>query len=140
MASIRKEVLIRSSADDVWKVIGDFGAGPSRMAPGYVVDTRIDGDCRIVTFADGTVARERFVAVDDDARRVVYAVVGDDLRPEHDNASMEVIADEEHGCRLVWIHDVLPDDLAAPIEAAMTRGVAVIKQTLESQAGAAGRR
>lgn len=134
MATISKETPINSSADDAWKVIGDFAAGPSLMAPGYVVDTRVDGDCRIVTFADGTVARERFVAVDDEARRIVYTVVGESFHPVHDNASMQIVAEDAHTCRLIWIHDVLPDDLVLPIETGMTQGLGVIKQTLESHA------
>jgi len=137
MASVIQEIAIGSTADEVWKVIRDFEDGPARMAPGYVVGTRRDGDCRVVTFADGAVARERFVSVDDDARRIVYAIVGDSIRPVHDNASMQVVSDGEHGCRLIWIHDVLPDALAAPMEAAMTRGLAVIKRTLESRTTAA---
>ncbi|SCL44809.1 Polyketide cyclase / dehydrase and lipid transport [Micromonospora citrea] len=130
MASISKEIVIGANADEVWKVIGDFEGGPVRMAPGYVVDTHLDGDHRIVTFADGVVARERLVSVDPDARRIVYAVVGGTLSPAHDNASMQVIADGEHSCRLVWTHDVLPDDLATPIGAAMIHGMEVIEQTL----------
>ncbi|GLY68400.1 SRPBCC family protein [Amycolatopsis taiwanensis] len=131
MASISKEVLIKSSAEDVWEVIGDFSAGPSRMAPGFVVDTRADADTRAVTFADGTVVREQLVSMDHDTRRIAYAVVGGSLRPDHDNASMQVIADGEQCCRLVWIHDVLPDDLAKSLDAAMTQGLTVIKQNLE---------
>jgi len=132
MASISKEISVKSSAQDVWEVIRDFGAGPSRMTPGYVVDTRVEGDSRVVTFDNGTVARERFVSVDDDASRIVYAIIGDTLKPAHDNASMQVIADGDGRCRFVWIHDVLPDDLARSFEAAMTEAMAIIKETLES--------
>jgi Polyketide cyclase / dehydrase and lipid transport len=132
MASIRKEITIRSSAEEVWEVIGDFSAGPSRMAPGFVVDTRADGDSRVVTFADGTVARERLVSIDHDTRRIVYTVVGESIRPDHDNASMQVVADGEAHCRLVWIHDVLPDDLATSLDAAMTHGLTVIEQTFRA--------
>ncbi|WP_405805999.1 SRPBCC family protein [Streptomyces sp. NBC_01187] len=131
MASIIKETVLRSRADSVWQVIGDFETGPSRMAPGHVVGTRVEGDARVVTFADGTIARERFVSLDEDARRIVYAVVGDSLRPAHHNASMRVVADGEH-CRLIWVHDVLPDDLAPALEAAMSQGMEIIKRTLES--------
>jgi polyketide cyclase/dehydrase/lipid transport protein len=131
MASISKEILIRYGAEEVWAVIGDFATGPSRMAPGHVVDTRVEADTRVVTFIDGTVARERFVALDHENRRIVYAVVGGSMRPAHDNASMQVLADGEGRCRLIWIHDVLPDDLAPALDAAMTRGSAVIKHTFE---------
>ncbi|WP_406079238.1 SRPBCC family protein [Micromonospora sp. NBC_00858] len=134
MASIRKEIIIESSADKVWNVIRDFSAGPSRMAPGFVVDTRMEAASRVVTFADGTVARERLVSIDDVARRTVYSVVGDTIRPTHDNASMQVFDQGEARSRLVWIHDVLPDDLATSLDAAMEQGMTVIKQTLESEA------
>lgn len=130
MASIRTELRINAHADDVWKVIGDFAAGPARMAPGFVVDIRTDGDCRIVTFASGTVMRERFVASDEQGRRIVYAIVGDSLHPDHHNASMQVFPDGDQACRLVWIHDVLPDELAPRLEAAMIQAGAVIERTL----------
>jgi hypothetical protein len=131
MASISKEIVIESSAEDVWEVIGDFAAGPSRMASGFVVDTRVEADCRVVTFADGTVVRERCVHVDHDTRRIVYAVVGGTMPPEHDNAAMQVIADGERRCRLLWTRDVLPDDLVASMAEAMSHGLGVIKRTLD---------
>ncbi|WP_020661919.1 SRPBCC family protein [Amycolatopsis benzoatilytica] len=131
MASIRKEITIESNAEAVWEVIGDFTAGPSRMAPGFVTDTRPEADCRVVTFADGTVVRERRVAVDHDARRIVYSVVDGTVKPEHDNASMQIIADGAQRCRLVWIRDVLPETLAAPMADAMSRGLDVVKRTLD---------
>jgi len=40
-----------------------------------VLDTRLEGDSRLVTFADGTVVRERIIDVDDRARRIAYSVV-----------------------------------------------------------------
>lgn len=134
MASIRREIIIESSAGEVWEVIRDFGAGPSRMAPGFVVDTRLEEDSRVVTFANGTVARERLVSIDDAARRIVYSIVGDTIRPIHDNASMQVFDQPDGHSRLVWIHDVLPDDLAASLDTAMERGLTVVRRTLASGA------
>ena len=101
MASISQEIVIEADAQDVWAVIGEFATGPSRMAPGFGVDTRPEDDCRVVTFADGTVVRERFVGVDHDARRIVYSIVGGSVVPEHDNASMQIVADGERRCRLL---------------------------------------
>ncbi len=135
MASVRAEISIDVPVARVWEVIGDFGGGPRRMAPGYVLDSRLEAEnTRVVTFANGIVARERLVAVDDEQRRVVYAVIGDTLQPEHDNAAMEVVAEGDARCRLVWIHDVLPDELAAPIHAAMQEAALVIARTLGGQA------
>ena len=132
MASVHREVLIEAAADDIWAVIRDFGTGPTRMAPGFVAGTRIEADGRVVTFVNGTVVREKLVGLDDDARRIAYSIVGDTLRPAHDNSSMQVFAEEPGRSRFVWIHDVLPDELAPQLAAAMEQGLKVVKRTFES--------
>jgi hypothetical protein len=129
MASIRKEFFVQSRADDVWDAVRDFGALHERLVPGFVVDTRMDGDARIVTFANGMVAREVLVDLDDQARRLVYAVVGG--RPTHYNASVQVFADGEEGSRFVWIIDLLPNELAASVDAMAEQGAKAVKRTLE---------
>lgn len=135
MASIIKEIIIEASPADVWAVIGDFADGPTRMAPGYVTDTRIEApDTRVVTFANGDVAREQLIARDHTARRIVYAWTGGWAQPTHNNASFHVLADGEDRSRLVWIHDVLPDNLTEALTAAMDGGLTVIKETIEHQA------
>src|SRR5436309_14972379 len=97
MASIRKEILINAHAADVWAAVRDVGAVHQRLAEGFVVDTRLDGSARTVTFANGLVLRELIVDVDDEARRLVYAAVGG--RATHHNASMQVFADCEASSR-----------------------------------------
>src|SRR4051794_8779032 len=61
MASIHKEILIDATPADVWDALRDFGALHTRLAPGFVLDTKLDGEARIVTFANGNVARELLV-------------------------------------------------------------------------------
>jgi Polyketide cyclase / dehydrase and lipid transport len=130
MAHLRTEIAIAAAPADVWDVIRDFAAGPLRMAPGFVVGCLADADLRVVTFANGTVVHERFVARDDDERRIAYAVVGGTVQPDHDAAEMRVVP-EEGGCRFVWTRDLRPDELAPGFQAAMDRGAEVIKRTLE---------
>ena len=69
MASIHKEIIIDASPADVWDALRDFGALHTRLVPGFVTDTKLDGEARIVTFANGTVAREVLVDSDDKQRR-----------------------------------------------------------------------
>ncbi|MHA6619943.1 SRPBCC family protein [Pseudonocardia sp. DLS-67] len=83
-----------------------------------------------MTFADGTVAHERFLGLDDDGRRIRYAVFGGSVRPGYDAAEMQVVPDGD-GSRLVWTHDVRPDALGPGFRANMERGAAVIGRTLE---------
>jgi carbon monoxide dehydrogenase subunit G len=131
MASIRREIQVEAGAEQVWDAIADVGAIHTRLAPGFVVDTRLEDGARIVTFGNGLVARELIVDVDHASRRLVWAVVGG--RPTHHNASLQVLVEDERRSRVIWIADLLPDELAAPIASLIDQGMAVMKQTLESR-------
>ena len=87
-----------------------------------------------MTFANGIISRERLVTRDDEARRIVYSIVGDTVRPEHDNAVMQIVPDGTDRCRFIWTRDILPDELAGPFRASMEQAGAVIKRTLEEDA------
>lgn len=65
-------------------MVRDVGAVHTRFAPGFVVDTTVEESARIVTFANGFVAREIIVSVDDLSRRLVYSVRSERLA--HHNA------------------------------------------------------
>jgi carbon monoxide dehydrogenase subunit G len=130
MAHIHKEVSIDASPEAVWDALRDWGALHKRLVPGFVVDTKLDGADRIVTFANGTVVREVLVDLDDDARRLVWSIVGGPYT--HHSASAQVFPDGESASRFVWIADLLPNELAAPTGEAMQQGTNVVKQTLEA--------
>jgi hypothetical protein len=131
MGSIRKEVLIEAEPDAVWDAVRDFGALHTRLVPGFVTDTKLDGRDRIVTFGTGVVQREPLVDLDDEARRLVYSAVDSQLGATHYNAAVEVGACSNGTTRLVWLVDFLPDEIAGALDAAMERGVQVMKQTLD---------
>jgi len=132
MASIRREMLVEARSGDVWDAIRDVGAVHTRLAPGFVVDTRLEDGARIVTFGNGLVARELIVDVDDHARRLVWTVVGG--RPSHHNASLQVFSEGERSSRVVWIADLLPNDLAGSIAGLIDQGMAIMRKTLEARA------
>ena len=132
MASIRREIPIERSADDVWDALRDVGKLHTRLVPGFVVDCRLEPGARVVTFANGMVARELIVDVDDATRRVAWAVVGG--RPTHHNASAQALPAGDGACRVVWIADVLPDELAAGMAGMIEHGLAAMKRTLEGGA------
>jgi carbon monoxide dehydrogenase subunit G len=131
MASIHREVRIQADPETVWDALRDVGAIHQRLAPGFVTDVRLEEGARVVTFGNGLVARELIVDVDDQARRLVWSVVGG--RMTHHNASAQVFPDDEGRSRFVWIADVLPHEVAPGIAAMMDQGLAVIKRTLESR-------
>ena len=129
MATIRREILLDARAGKVWDALADFWAVHERVAPGFVTDTKREEGARIVTFANGTSARELLVTSDSERRRLVYAAQSERLK--HHNASVEIIAESEHRCRLIWLVDLLPEELAAYIGAQMDDAVRVMKPALE---------
>lgn len=131
MASIRTETLIDADLEHVWGALRDWGALHRRLAPGFVTDTQLDGNDRIVTFFDGAVVREVLVDRDDDAHRLAWTIV--DGPYSHHNGSAQVFSDAR-GTRFVWTTDLLPHDLAARTAQRMEQGTRVIKETLESAA------
>ena len=87
---------------------------------------RLGGDARIVTFANGTVAREVLVDCDDARQRLVYAVKSE--RVAQHSASVQVIADGEGHCRLMWIVDVLPNAIAGYMAAQMDEAAKAMRR------------
>jgi carbon monoxide dehydrogenase subunit G len=129
MATIRKEILIRASPETVWSAVRDVGEVHRRLCPGVLVDCRLEAGARVVTFANGLVVRELIAAIDDEARRLCWAAVGGRLT--HHNASMQVFSEGSGGTRLVWICDLLPDQVLPDIRALIEMGSAALKKTLE---------
>jgi hypothetical protein len=129
MASIHKDIPIDAHPDDVWAAVRDFGAVHRRLAPGFVIDARLEGDARIVTFHNGTVARELLVDCDDARRRLVYAVISE--RVKHYSASVQVAADGGARTRMIWIVDVLPNEIAPYITGQMDQAVLAMQKHLE---------
>ena len=132
MASIHKDISLDAGPGDVWAAVRDFGALHRRLVPGFVLDTKLDGEARIVTFANGTVARELLVDCDDARRRLVYAVVSE--RVKQHSASVQVFADGEARSRLVWTVDVLPNEIAAYMDAQMDQAALAMQKAFRRNA------
>jgi hypothetical protein len=132
MATIQKEFTVNAPVAHVWAALRDIGAVHFRLAQQFVTDTRVEGDSRLVTFANGVTVRERIVTLDDELRRLAYAVV--EWRATHYNASFQVFPDGDTRSRIVWIADLLPNDLGDLVGGLMEQGVGAMKQTLEATA------
>lgn len=107
MASIRKERTIEAAPEAVWDALSDWGAIHERLVPGFVVDTRLEGEDRIVTFFNDAVARERLIDLSHEDRRLVWSIV--DGPYAHHNGAAQVFANDDGTTRFVWVADLLPD-------------------------------
>lgn len=132
MASIRREFEVAAAAQAVWEVFRDVGAVHKRLAPGFVTDCRLEGADRIVTFANGFVAREVIVSLDDAARRLAYSARSERLA--HHHASFEVLEAGAGRARVVWIADVLPEAAATVVAGMMDQGVEAMRRALAAAA------
>lgn len=131
MAAIRKEIDIARSKAVVWDAIRDVGAIHRRLVPGFVVDCKLDGETRTVTFANGMVVRELIVAVDDEQCRHSWSARGEPLT--HHNASVQVFARGDDAAHVVWIADLLPDEAAETVAGMIQQGLDTMKRTLENR-------
>ena len=129
MAALHKEIWIEVPPERVWDAVRDVGALHTRLVPGFVVDTKLDGDVRIVTFGNGMVVREPILSCDDQRRRLSWSAEGG--RTTHYNAVLDVTA-EGVGTRVRWTTDLLPHELAGAIAAMQEQGLSVMKRTLEA--------
>jgi hypothetical protein len=129
MASIHSEVSVGVPADKAWAALRNVGA-PHRLFAGVLVKGCIDGDIRTVTFANGLVAQERIVDVDERAMRVAYTVIGDTF--EHHSASMQIIPDGANRCHSIWVSDFLPDERREMVAPLVEAGAQALVRTLEA--------
>ena len=132
MASIHVERLVGAPADQVWDAIRDVGALHTRLVPGAIVDTVLEADARIVTFANGMVVREVIVDLDDVRMRFAYSIRSEKLT--HHNGSNQIFDQGNGRCRFVWIVDVLPDTATDTIRGMMEGSADIMKATLEAAA------
>ena len=137
MATIYKEFLVDATPRFVWEALKDAGSVHMRLAKGFVTDTRLEGDTRTVTFANGFVVQEQVVSVDDALRRFAYRAIGG--RASHHNAFFQVFPAPDEKSRVLWVTDLLPDEMRAPIEQMVEAGADAIRRTLEEGARAVAR-
>lgn len=130
MASVHRSIHISAPASRVWNALEDVGALHTKLVPGFVVDCQLEGQARLVTFANGLKAKELIVDVDRELMRVSWSAVGGRL--SHHNASAQVIPSGKDSCDVVWIADLLPHEMAPAIAGMIEQGLAAMKTFLES--------
>jgi hypothetical protein len=134
MGSVRQEIVVDATPAQTWAAVRDVGAVHLRLTPGHVVATQIEGDTRILTFANGAVVREYIVDIDDAAQRLAYAVIESRMGLQHHHATFDVAAEEDGRSRLIWTTDFLPHARATQIRLTMERGIQDMKLAIEDDA------
>ena len=74
--------------------------------------------------------REVIVDVDDQNFRHSWSARDEPFT--HHNASIQVFAEDDNTCRLVWIADLLPNEIAGGVAEMIEQGLSTMKATLEA--------
>lgn len=114
MASILRKFTVPAPADQVWAKISDLDNVHTLMS--FLVDASVDGDRRTCTTADGGRLEELILGVDDDLKRVGYAITGSPFGLTFHAASWQVMPDGDDASTFVWYTDVKPDAVAPTLE------------------------
>jgi hypothetical protein len=128
MATIWWEESVAVPAEHAWAALRRVDIAHILFSP-VLVNGVMDGDVRIVTFADGLVVRERIITVDERRRRIVYSVLGD--RFEHHSASMQICPVDDTSCRFIWISDFLPDERIERVQPHVEEGSRALARNIE---------
>jgi hypothetical protein len=139
MASVNVKEEVAASAGQVWQIMGDFGGLTKWADPNLVTSCECDGNSagviRTLTIAGGGVIRERLEAIDGDARRFTYSILGESPLPVKDYvATAKVTELGPEKCQVDWQSTFSPVGDAGEAEKVITGvytgGVAGIRKAL----------
>jgi hypothetical protein len=129
MASIHEQLEVEVDVDKAWRALRNVGEAGKLFAP-VLADAKLDGDTRTVRFANGMVAKERIVDVDDGRRRVAYSALDVPGMTYH-HASMELVDAGNGRCLFQWTTDFLPPEIGGNIKPLIEQGARAFKANLE---------
>ncbi len=128
MASGEAATTINRSADDVWKLIGNFG-GLAEVMPG--VDTcTVEGDVRTLGMMGMTV-KEQLRDVDDRARRISYSLIESPIPNLESHTATITVTPDGDAAHVTWAVDVVPDELLAVFTPIYEQSLEAFKAKME---------
>jgi carbon monoxide dehydrogenase subunit G len=126
MGSGLAEIDIAGSAEDVWKLAGDFG-GIGDWMPG-IESCRVEGEDRILSTMGMTIT-ERLINKDDSAKTITYSVIdGASLESHEATISVTGSGDTTH---VTWAVDAKPDQMAEIMAGVYQQALEAIKAKIE---------
>jgi uncharacterized protein YndB with AHSA1/START domain len=125
--SVRREVRIARSADDVWTIIGD----PLRLPewwPG-VVDCTVDGTTRVITTGSGLPMPEELLTIDPLLRRFQYRITAPMFREHLSTIDVHDLGDGTSF--VVYSVDAEPSTMALLIGGAAGNALEFLRDLME---------
>lgn len=128
MATIHREFEISATPDKAWAALRDVGRINEFIT--FLGEVTVEGDRRTCALGDQGKLDELILSVDDERRRLAYAILESPFNFEYHSASMQIAANGGSGSRFIWTTDVKPDDVVPALSEAIDRAVESLKTTL----------
>jgi hypothetical protein len=130
LGSIRHEIRIRRSADDVWARVRD-AAGLHTWFPG-LTGCEVDGTTRVIFLGSGMAMPEELLVSDDAQRRFQYRITAPIFR--HHRGTIDVIALGEQECLVVYSTEADPRTMALTIAGGTAGALEELQRQMEAPA------
>ncbi len=127
LGSIRHEIRIHRSADDVWARVGD-AAGLHTWFPG-ITNCQVDGKNRVIVLGSGAPLPEEILVNDDSQRRFQYRITAPMF--VHHRGTIDVIALGDQECLVVYSTEADPRTMALTIAGGTAGALDELKRQME---------
>ncbi|MEI8238475.1 MAG: SRPBCC family protein [Actinomycetota bacterium] len=128
LGSIRHEIRIRRSADDVWARVRD-AASLHTWFPG-LTDCTVEGNTRVIFLASGMAMPEEILVIDDAQRRFQYRITAPIFR--HHRGTIDVIALADDECMVVYSTEADPRTMALTIAGGTAGALDELQRQMEA--------
>jgi len=128
-ASVRRQVRIARSPDDVWALVGD----PSRIQEWFpgIESSTVDGTTRVIVTGSGLPMPEEILTLDSIQRRFQYRITAPMFR-EH-LSTLDVLDLGDGTCLVVYAADASPATMALVIAGAAGNALEHLKDMMEGR-------
>ena len=127
LGSIRHQIRISRSADDVWARVRD-AAGLHTWFPG-LTDCQVDGKNRVIFLGSGMAMPEEILVSDDVQRRFQYRITTPIFR--HHRGTIDVIELGDDECIVVYSTEADPRTMALTIAGGTAGALDELKRQME---------
>ncbi|MCU1394194.1 MAG: hypothetical protein JWM34_2622 [Ilumatobacteraceae bacterium] len=133
MGSLRREIVIDATADEIWRVVGSPGL-IHHWFPG-IVDCTFDGTVRMVTTGTGIPMPEEIITNDRLLHRLQYRIDTPLFRSHL--ATFDAIDLDDGRCICIYSTDAVPDVMALVIGGATSGALEELQRQFNAGAGPA---
>ena len=128
LGSIRHEIRINRSADDVWRRVGD-AAALHTWFPG-IVSCQVDGTNRVIVLGSGMPMPEEILLNDSELRRFQYRITAPIF--QYHRGTIDVLDMGDDTCVVVYTTDADPRTMALTIGGATLGALHELKRQMEA--------